>query len=128
VPGGSVYCCGPTPLLSLVRAGFAETRAGQLHFERFAPPPVIDGRPLDVELRRSGVVVSVPADRSVLAAIRDVRPAIAYSCQQGFCGTCKAKVLSGTVEHRDRRLTDAQRAAGEMLICVSRGENLVVDL
>ncbi|GAA1665269.1 PDR/VanB family oxidoreductase [Fodinicola feengrottensis] len=128
VAGGSIYCCGPAPLLSLVRAGFADTGARQLHFERFAAPPVIDGQPLEVELRRSGQVVSVPADRSVLAAIRDVRPAVAYSCQQGFCGTCKVKVLSGAIDHRDRRLTDAQRAAGEMLICVSRGENLVVDL
>jgi ferredoxin-NADP reductase len=128
IPGGSIYCCGPAPLLSLVRGGFAETRAAQLHFERFAPPPVLDGRPLEVELRRTGQVVPVPADRSVLAAIRDVRPAVAYSCQQGFCGTCKATVLSGTVDHRDRRLTDAQRAAGQMLICVSRGDRLVLDL
>jgi hypothetical protein len=40
-------------------------------------------------------------------------------------------VLEGEVEHRDRRLTDAGRADGDMLVCVSRapeGERLVLDL
>jgi ferredoxin-NADP reductase len=130
--GGSVYCCGPAPMLGLVRAGFRATGARSLHFERFSPPPVVDGRPLDVELRRGGQVLRVPADRSVLSVVRDARPDVAYSCQQGFCGTCKARVLPGSdpVDHRDRRLTDAQRAAGDMLICVSRvhGDRLVLDL
>ncbi|WP_163506950.1 PDR/VanB family oxidoreductase [Fodinicola acaciae] len=130
--GGSVYCCGPAPMLALVRAGFRATGARSLHFERFSPPPVVDGRPLDVELRRSGGVLRVPADRSVLSVVRDARPNVAYSCQQGFCGTCRARVLPGSdpVDHRDRRLTDAQRAAGDMLICVSRvhGDRLVLDL
>jgi len=38
--------------------------------------------------------------------------------------------LGGAVDHRDTVLTAGERAAGEMLICVSRcaGDRLVLDL
>ncbi|MFC3894980.1 PDR/VanB family oxidoreductase [Lentzea rhizosphaerae] len=84
-PQGAVYCCGPASMLEQVRAEFSSR---WLHFERFSPPPVVDGRPFTVELRRSGVSLDVPADRSALDVIRDFRPSVAYSCRQGFCGTC----------------------------------------
>lgn len=129
--GGAVYCCGPTSMLAVVRGGFADCAAATLHFERFSPPPVRDGRPLRVELARTGRSVVVAADESVLAAVRRVAPDVAYSCQQGFCGTCRVRVLAGRPEHRDHRLTAAERADGDMLICVSRAaetERLVLDL
>ena len=85
-PDGAVYCCGPTGMLAAVRRDFASKR---LHFERFSPPPIVDGRPFTLELRRSGVTLSVPADRSALDVLRDLRPTVPYSCRQGFCGTCE---------------------------------------
>ena len=55
-----------------------------------------------------------------------------YSCQQGFCGTCVQRVVTGEVDHRDNTLTDRQRELGQMLVCVSRakseGGRLVLDL
>ncbi|MEU0883342.1 2Fe-2S iron-sulfur cluster-binding protein [Lentzea sp. NPDC005914] len=84
-PRGAVYCCGPASMLEQVRGEFSSR---WLHFERFSPPPIVGGRPFTVELRRSGVSLGVPADRSALDVIRDFRPSVAYSCRQGFCGTC----------------------------------------
>ncbi|MDT7783454.1 MAG: hypothetical protein QOF58_1873 [Pseudonocardiales bacterium] len=84
-PRGAVYCCGPASMLEQVRTEFSSR---WLHFERFSPPPIVGGRPFTVELRRSGVSLDVPADRSALDVIRDFRPSVAYSCRQGFCGTC----------------------------------------
>ncbi|WP_112267275.1 PDR/VanB family oxidoreductase [Lentzea terrae] len=84
-PNGAVYCCGPSSMLGQVRSEFASR---WLHFERFRPPPIVDGRPFTVELRRSGVSLEVPADRSALDVIRDFWPSVAYSCRRGFCGTC----------------------------------------
>ncbi|MEU1026757.1 2Fe-2S iron-sulfur cluster binding domain-containing protein, partial [Streptomyces sp. NPDC005904] len=83
----------------------------------------------EVELRRSGRTVAVGADSTVLAAVRAVLPDTAYSCEQGFCGTCRQRVLAGEVDHRDELLTDGERASA-MLICVSRahGGRLVLDL
>lgn len=125
----AVYACGPPPMMEMV--GQAVPVGTELHVERFSPLPVVDGAPFSLELR-GGEVVEVQANQSTLAALRGARPDIGYSCQQGFCGTCVQRVVSGEVEHRDVRLTDAERAAGDMLVCVSRarfpGERLVLDL
>jgi ferredoxin len=51
-------------------------------------------------------------------------------CEQGVCGACRTTVLAGEPDHRDELLGSADRAAGMMLICVSRArsERLVLDL
>ncbi|RZQ60571.1 PDR/VanB family oxidoreductase [Amycolatopsis suaedae] len=126
--GARVYCCGPPPMVTGVRLDLPAHVAG-LHSERFSAPPVVGGRPFDLRLARSGRTLRVPADRTVLDVVREAEPGVAYSCRQGFCGTCRTGVLAGEVEHRDRSLTPAERA-GEMAICVSRaaGGTLTLDL
>jgi ferredoxin-NADP reductase len=136
-PGTSVgYMCGPPAMVSGVRAELGETGAtanlgpiSALHVERFSAPPVIGGRQFVVELARDGSRYAVPGDRSLLQVLRERRGGVAYSCQQGFCGTCRTRVLAGQVDHHDRVLTAAERV-DEMAICVSRarGETLVLDL
>ncbi|GAA0689358.1 PDR/VanB family oxidoreductase [Kitasatospora atroaurantiaca] len=126
--GAAVYCCGPAPMLAAVQA--ART-SGALHFERFGAAPILDGKPFTVRLGKDGPELAVPADRSALDVLRELRPELPYSCHQGFCGTCRVQLRSGTPEHRDRRLTEEERAAGALLPCVSRaaeGETLVLDL
>jgi ferredoxin len=91
---------------------------------------VVGGRPFTLRLPGSGELLEVPADRSALDVLREQDPATPYSCRQGFCGVCRRRVVSGTVEHRDRRLSDQERAEGQMLVCVSRapeGECLELD-
>jgi ferredoxin len=96
-----------------------------LHYERFSPPPVVDGVPFELELARSQRVLDVPANRSALDVMLDDDPTTAHSCRQGFCGTCKVKVLSGYVDRRGR----TAETDGEMLVCVSRatGGRVVID-
>ena len=128
--GGAVYCCGPTPMLELVRTYFAETGSTALHFERFGAPPIAGGEPFEVQLISTGEVLQVQADESALSVIRKRVPDIGYSCQQGFCGTCRVKVLSGNPDHRESRLTSEEQR-DEMLICVSRaaaGGRIVLDV
>jgi len=122
--GAVVYCCGPEGLMAAVAERFPDVR-----LERFAPRASSTGEAFEVELRRSGRTLTVPADSTVLAAVRAELPNTLYSCEQGFCGTCQQRVLEGEVEHRDELLTDAERD-GSMLICVSRArsERLVLDL
>nr|WP_157126302.1 PDR/VanB family oxidoreductase [Nocardia mikamii] len=126
----SVYCCGPVPMTAAIAAAVREMPGVELYSERFSAAPVVDGKPLRVELARTGEVLDIPADRTVLDEVLRVRPDIAYSCRQGFCRTCKVRVLDGQPDHRDTVLTPAERAEGELLICVSRcaGERLVLDL
>lgn len=129
-PGAAMYVCGPPPVLEAAqRHAFALNPTGSLHTERFSALPVVDGRAFDLTLARSGHTVRVGAEETALDAIRRVRPGVVYSCRQGFCGTCKAGVLAGAVDHRDRLLPEDERT-DRMLTCVSRaaGDALVLDL
>ncbi|WP_217709650.1 PDR/VanB family oxidoreductase [Amycolatopsis sp. Hca4] len=109
--GASVYCCGPAPMITGVRADLALTAAKAVHFERFAPPPIVAGEPFRLVLRRSGRVLEVPGDRSALDVLLAARPGTPYSCRQGFCGTCAVPTADG----------------GSLRICVDRGP-AVLDL
>ncbi|WOX09214.1 PDR/VanB family oxidoreductase [Streptomyces sp. N50] len=127
--GTAVYCCGPEGLMAAV-----EERCPEVRLERFVPRAPLGGdnhgdAAFEVELRRSGRTLTVPADSTLLAAVRAELPDTLYSCEQGFCGTCQQRVLEGEVEHRDELLTDAERD-DSMLICVSRarGERIVLDM
>ena len=139
-PGdAAVYACGPEGMLRAVERACAEaTPPRQLRVERFASgrstAPVRDeggAGEFEVALRRTGVAVRVPADRSVLDAVRDVVPDVPSSCEEGFCGSCEVPVLEGTPDHRDQILTpEEQEESATMMICVSRcrGPRLVLDL
>ncbi|MGW7209012.1 PDR/VanB family oxidoreductase [Streptomyces sp. NPDC054837] len=122
--GAAVYCCGPEGLMAAVEERFPRVR-----LERFTPRATAPGAAFEVELRRSGRTLAVPADSSVLDAVRRELPDTLYSCEQGFCGTCQQRVLEGEVDHRDELLTDGERG-DSMLICVSRArsERIVLDM
>jgi vanillate O-demethylase ferredoxin subunit len=56
---------------------------------------------------------------------------VATSCEQGVCGTCLTRVLSGTPDHRDLYLTPEEQAVGDQFTpCCSRSKTaeLVLDL
>jgi ferredoxin-NADP reductase len=131
-PGGTaVYACGPAPMLTAIRSALAGRDDVELHFERFAAPPVVDGKEFSVSVASTGETVQVGADETLLSALSRAKVHASYSCQQGFCGTCRTSVLDGAVDHRDALLTDPERDNGMMLICISRavdGSHLTLDL
>jgi ferredoxin-NADP reductase len=136
-----IYCCGPQPLLEAVESARARLAPDtNLYVERFAAkksaatPAVaasaLDDAEFELELRRSGITVVVPADRSALDVMRDHLPDMDYSCEEGYCGSCESRVLEGVPEHRDDILTEEERQAGAtMFPCVSRARTrrLVLD-
>ncbi|AQA06478.1 oxidoreductase [Mycobacterium sp. MS1601] len=127
----AVYVCGPPAMTDLVQRAIPVDSGIEVHVERFSPLPVVDGVPFRMVLG-DGHVVPVASDQSALAALREIRPDVGYSCQQGFCGSCVQRVLEGDVDHRDTLLTDQQRQDGQMLVCVSRaksnGAQLILDI
>lgn len=136
--GTHVYVCGPRGFIDWVLqgardAGWDEAR---LHREYFAadPAPGADGgdAAFEVELASSGRVVQVQPGQSIVQALGAAGIDVPTSCEQGVCGTCLTRVLSGTPLHRDSYLTDDERAAADqMLPCCSRaaaGQRLVLDL
>jgi ferredoxin-NADP reductase len=131
-PGTAVYCCGPEPLLALAEEVCAGLPGLDLHLERFAAKENTGAATgFDVELVRSGLTLTVPADRSILEVAEDAGVPVLSSCREGTCGTCETAVLGGIPDHRDSLLTGDERAANEtMMICVSRcrGRKLELDL
>ena len=139
--GTLVYCCGPEPLLAAVESRCARWPEGALHVERFAPRPAelapepagpaAAAEAFEVELARSGMLIQVSGDMSILRAVEAAGVQVLSSCTEGICGTCETAVLGGVPDHRDSLLTPAERSAGDtMMICVSRSATprLVLDL
>ncbi|WP_330176908.1 PDR/VanB family oxidoreductase [Streptomyces sp. NBC_01498] len=137
-PGTAVYCCGPEGMVRAVTDACAAV-PDALHVERFgAPPgatPAGEAGPaaaaFTVELRRSGLTVRVPPDRTLLDVVREVAPDVGFSCEEGYCGSCETRVLAGVPEHHDTVLSDEERESGDtMMICVGRSASdlLTLDL
>ncbi|KUL42567.1 hypothetical protein ADL12_09930 [Streptomyces regalis] len=137
--GAAVYCCGPESLLATVeQLVAADYRDRHLHTERFGIPrspssPEVRAaaQEFTVELRRTGRILPVPADRTLLEVIREAVPDAPSSCEAGFCGSCELRVLDGVPDHHDTVLTPAERGRRDVIYpCVSRSRSprLVVDL
>jgi ferredoxin-NADP reductase len=133
-PETLVYSCGPEPLLAAVEGRCAGWPSGSLHVERFSPKavgePVLAGS-FEVELAASGLVLTVPPEKSILQVVEEAGVSVLCSCQEGTCGTCETPVLEGEVDHRDSLLTPQEQSANDtMFICVSRAAcpKLVLDL
>lgn len=85
----------------------------------------------EVRLARSGRVIAVEKNQSVLEALKAGGVDIASSCEQGVCGTCLTRVLEGEPEHWDMFLTPEEQAANDQFLpCCSRSKSalLVLDL
>jgi ferredoxin-NADP reductase len=129
-----VYCCGPEPLLAAVEAACGHWPFGALHVERFSPKKIAEPvrqESFEVELAKSGMVLTVLPGRSVLEVVEEAGVTVLSSCTQGTCGTCETTVLAGVPEHHDSLLSADERAANDtMFICVSRScsPRLVLEL
>jgi ferredoxin-NADP reductase len=135
--GTAIYCCGPAGMIKEVERVCADAgRRDDLHVERFGGQgslAEIEGvnSEFELELAHTGVVLTVPADRTALEVVHEILPDHPYSCLGGQCGSCEVAVLAGEVEHRDEVLSDAERAANSaMTLCVSRARSarLVIEL
>jgi vanillate O-demethylase ferredoxin subunit len=130
-----LYVCGPQGFIEHV-LGSAKALgwpAAQLHVEYFSAAAVdtAGDHGFEVRLASSGKVVAVPAGKTVLKALAEQGVEIAYSCEEGVCGTCLTRVLEGVPDHRDLYLTEEEQAANDQFTpCCSRAKTpvLVLDL
>ncbi|MEJ2455782.1 MAG: PDR/VanB family oxidoreductase [Candidatus Thiodiazotropha sp.] len=134
-PGTNLYVCGPAGFLDhvLQRASAHGWPAEQVHREYFAASPAdhTDDAGFEIEIKSSGQVLVVPADRSALEVLEEAGIFIPVSCEEGVCGTCMTRVLKGEPEHRDLFMTEQERALNNQFTpCCSRAKSgrLVLDL
>jgi cytochrome P450/ferredoxin-NADP reductase len=134
-PDTQIYACGPVGMLEALDACCAAWPADSLKTEHFVSTATkLDPskeHAFEVELKDSGIVVSVAADQTVLEALRAANIDVQSDCEEGLCGSCEVPVLAGSVDHRDVVLTRAEREANvKMMTCCSRaaGKRLVLGI
>ena len=133
-PDVHAYCCGPEVMLDAFEAACGQAGIKHVHVERFAAsatlqPSTAGGFP--VELARSGRTLEVCDGKSILHTLLDAGIDVDHSCEEGVCGACETRVLSGCPDHRDSVLSAEQKSGnGVMMVCVSglKSGRLVLDL
>jgi 3-ketosteroid 9alpha-monooxygenase subunit B len=135
---GVFYICGPGPFMetvehNLLRAG---VDPNHIRIERFislpdpgaepAPAPVHTAEgslpsAIEVELRGERHSVPYQEGSSILKAARDAGLDAPYSCEEGFCGCCAARLLEGRVHMAaSDALTEEEKRRGLILTCQAR--------
>lgn len=134
------FLCGPFELVQLVRDNLAEqgVPAEKVRYELFTTgqptrPEGHSGRPVvedesgenyEIEFRLDGlqgqVKSPVSARETILNAALRVRPDVPFACAGGVCGTCRAKLVTGTVNMEENYALEPEEIdAGYVLTCQS---------
>jgi CDP-4-dehydro-6-deoxyglucose reductase, E3 len=78
---------------------------------------------LQVTVLPSGRVFSVERDETMLSAAIRQGIGLPYGCRDGACGSCKSKLIDGSVvhgTHQPKTLTAEEEAVGFVLTCCAR--------
>jgi vanillate O-demethylase ferredoxin subunit len=135
VPGRHVYACGPRGFMEAVKASVGAWPPHAVHFEYFHAAALTEQEaawdlvPFRVRINRTGELIDVPANSSIVKALRDYGIEVATSCEDGYCGTCITRWLEGEPVHRDSVLSESERKQFVM-VCRARSRSpvLVLDL
>ena len=136
--GANLYICGPAGLINAARQASSHWPAGSVRFEMFgttrigSPAPSAGNDTFEVELKRSGKIITVGPQETILDAMLAAGVKTPHVCKEGWCGNCQLTLLQGKADHRDEILTDEQKSANNLIhVCISRasvGERrLVID-
>jgi Na+-transporting NADH:ubiquinone oxidoreductase subunit NqrF len=130
------FLCGPPPFMEASRGiltglGVKPERIKQESFgtavqKSAQPNSMAPERSVVVEFVRSGKTCAVRSGQTILEAAEEHGVGIPSSCRQGQCGTCKTKVMAGSVRmDAEEGLDPDSRAQGFVLTCVGHAEGAV---
>ncbi len=130
-PDTHVYYCGPAGFMSTCATASAHWPKDAVHCEHFKAP---ETKPLDlpdgafeVHLVKSGEVIQVGPDQTIVRAIELTGRRVSTSCLSGLCGACKVDYVAGEVDHRDFILNDEEKTHC-LTVCVSRAKGKTLSL
>nr|WP_171898194.1 hybrid-cluster NAD(P)-dependent oxidoreductase [Rhizobium leguminosarum] len=128
-----VMCCGPAPFMAAARSITAALGVpAENYIEESFDAAVIDEPGLEVEARpttrafqvefsKQNKTLEVPSDQTVLSAAKKGSVRLPSSCSNGVCGTCKSKLVSGSVEmNHNGGIRQREIDAGFFLPCCSK--------
>lgn len=114
-------------LFTTGEAGVQAPRARDIKIEAGEQTFTID---FTLDGTSASVDTPVSANETVLNAALRVRPDVPFACAGGVCGTCRARVVDGTVTmHENYALESDEVERGYVLTCQSRptSDRIVVD-
>jgi phthalate 4,5-dioxygenase reductase subunit len=122
-----IYYCGPVPMMETIYRQTIHWPRRNIHFEDFAGVSALGPGSLPFKVRRAktGEVIDIPADKTVVEVFREAGLKPKSSCESGTCGTCKVRLIAGEADHRDLHLSAHERSVFFMP-CVSRAVGEVV--
>jgi len=129
----SIYCCGPQSMIDELQATAAEQGLERVYHERFGKAVIDteDSDSFEMVLARSGRVIAVAKDETMLEALIKQEVEVMYSCEQGICGACEVRCLEGDILHLDSVQTAAEHEKnGTVMVCCSRAASarIVLDI
>ncbi|MBJ9985697.1 oxidoreductase [Acinetobacter sp. S40] len=130
-----LYVCGPTGFMQFVMDSAAQAgwSTGQLHQEHFVAQQIdqSENEMFTIEVLGSDRKIEVHSHQTATQALLENGFDVPVSCEQGICGTCITRVISGTPDHRDVFMTDEEHCLNNQFTpCCSRAKSktLVIDL
>lgn len=130
------YVCGPAPMMESLVPGLFEWGVSRqnIHYEAFGPASIHDtpmesdtaeNISVEVKFHKSGrTLVWDGRDQNLLDFAERNNIAVEAGCRAGSCGSCETKVVSGSVNYRDKPEYDI--AVGHCLLCVGRPASALV--
>lgn len=132
---GELYVCGPLGMLEAVKKAWAAAGrpVSRLRYEVFGDNGKFAENTFEVEVLNTNITVTVPPDKTLLAALTDAGIDMIYDCQRGECGLCAVDIVEkdAEVDHRDVFLSEEEKRENhKMCSCVSRltGGHTVIDI
>jgi len=146
-----IYCCGPEPYMQNVKKilNSCDYDMSLYHQESFdiesstaqnnmalnvdLPEHKVSESEINeynVTLSKSGEVLPCGSNTSILVSIQKQGITVPFACSQGLCGTCRTKMLDGTVDmDAQGGLLKSHEKEGYILTCCSYPtSDIVLDL
>ena len=130
-----LYLCGPRPFMDLiVEIASRYWPANSIHLEFFSAGEEVTKQQrgeFQIQLKQSDLILDVPEGKTIIEVLASNDIDVPTSCEQGVCGTCITRVISGEPDHKDVYLMDDEKEANDKIcICISRSKSklLVLDL
>jgi CDP-4-dehydro-6-deoxyglucose reductase len=80
-----------------------------------------------ITVQPSGRQFAAEGDETILEAALRHGLTLPYGCKDGACGSCKGKVVTGSIDHgKGQALKDEEKAAGMALFCCARAQSDLV--
>ncbi|WOH38644.1 fatty acid desaturase [Thalassotalea fonticola] len=130
----NVYVCGPEGFMNYIEssaqtAGVAEEKFNKESFTGAEQGDVNANKEFTLKVTGHEQEFLIPKDKSIIQVLKENDIFVPMSCENGVCGTCKCKIKSGEVEHKDMVLNTNEHQEQKLFTpCVTRATTKTLEI